>query len=185
MPITCVPVSQPAGKWYRFGGTQNLDKQELAKLVVAQTVTEMRVYSDSDGGDYLNNVRVNGILASKPSLLNYLMGILNSPVCNFVFVRTSKPKDNGYYEANKQFIAPLPIPKVTKKQANSVAIKAQNLQNLYTNRRSTITSLERRISATPRQERSPKFLFPFLIGQDELLKKASKVLTYPLFALHP
>jgi len=166
------------GKWYRFGRTQNLDKQELAKLVVAQTVTEMRVYSDSDGGDYLNNVRVNGILASKPSLLNYLMGILNSPVCNFVFVRTSKPKDNGYYEANKQFIAPLPIPKVTKKQANSVAIKAQNLQNLYTNRRSIITSLERRISATPRQERSPKFLFPFLIGQEELLEKASKVLTY-------
>ncbi|NJW55879.1 hypothetical protein, partial [Salinimicrobium oceani] len=27
----------------------------------------------------------------------------------FYFTKTAKPKDNGFYEANKQFIYPLPI----------------------------------------------------------------------------
>ena len=30
-------------RWYRFGRNQNIDKQDIPKLIVAQTVPEMRV----------------------------------------------------------------------------------------------------------------------------------------------
>jgi hypothetical protein len=52
-------------QWYRFGRSQNIDKQRLKKLGVAQTVPEMRVFYDSEGRFCLNNVRVNGILVSE------------------------------------------------------------------------------------------------------------------------
>ena len=51
-------------QWYRFGRHQNLDKQEIRKLIVAETVPEMRVCLDENASMYLNNVRVNGIIAS-------------------------------------------------------------------------------------------------------------------------
>ena len=54
-------------EWYRFGRNQNIDKQNDPKLIVAQTVPEMRVCGDFEGRSYLNNVRVNGILSSKDS----------------------------------------------------------------------------------------------------------------------
>ena len=57
---------------------------------------------------YLNNVRVNGILTSGATDQMYLLGVLNGPVGDFVFRRIGKPKQGGWYEANKQFIAPLP-----------------------------------------------------------------------------
>ena len=52
-------------EWYRFGRHQNLDKQEIQKLIVAQTVPEMRVSFDGAASMYLNNVRVNGIIVSE------------------------------------------------------------------------------------------------------------------------
>ena len=61
--------------WYRFGRNQNLDKQDIPKLIVAQTVPEMRVCADSNGTKYLNNVRVNGILPREPPIT----GICSAP----------------------------------------------------------------------------------------------------------
>jgi hypothetical protein len=54
-------------QWYRFGRHQNLDKQDIEKLVVAQTLPGMRVCLDSSAEKYLNNVRVNGILPQTAS----------------------------------------------------------------------------------------------------------------------
>jgi hypothetical protein len=51
--------------WYRFGRSQNLDKQEIVKLIVAQTVPRMRVTLDQHAKMYLNNVRVNGIVVAE------------------------------------------------------------------------------------------------------------------------
>ena len=54
--------------WYRFGRNQNIDKQDIPKLIVAQTVPEMRVCADLTEPSYLNNVRVNGILPAGPTI---------------------------------------------------------------------------------------------------------------------
>lgn len=98
-------------EWYRFGRHQNLDKQDIRKLIVAQTVPNLRVCYDDSATMYLNNVRVNGIVPAEDTDPLFLLGVLNAPVADFVFRRIAKVKAGGFYEANKQFIAPLPIPR--------------------------------------------------------------------------
>ncbi len=132
-------------KWYRFGRNQNIDKQELPKLIVAQTVPSLRICYDHTAAFYLNNVRVNGILTENPEDAWYLLGVMNAPVCDFVFRRTAKTKEGGYYEANKQFIAPLPIPHASPEQRAEVGLRARELQELHTHRRDTIAKLDQRL----------------------------------------
>ena len=88
-------------------------------------------FIDDEATLYFNNVRVNGIIEkprSKYSLW-FLLGMLNSHPLDFVFRLTAKPKDRGYFEANKQFIAPLPIPKT--RSVGPVAELAKKLAGLY------------------------------------------------------
>jgi hypothetical protein len=63
-------------RWYRFGRHQNMNRHEIVKLIVAQTVTEMRVCIDDSASLYLNNVRVNGIVSADDQDPWYLLGIL-------------------------------------------------------------------------------------------------------------
>jgi hypothetical protein len=137
--------------WYRFGRNQNIDKQELAKLIVAQTVPALRVCYDHAGAFFLNNVRVNGILCDDPVKAWYLLGILNAPVCDYFFRRTAKPKEGGYFEANKQFIAPLPVPNAAPASLKLVADRAKQLQELHTLRRDTASRVGRRLGSAQMQ----------------------------------
>jgi hypothetical protein len=75
------------------------------------------------------------------------MGIMNAPVANYVFKRIAKAKEGGYYEANKQFIAPLPIPDADDEQKKQVAELAETLQALHTSYRDELHKLEKRLSA--------------------------------------
>src|SRR3546814_468206 len=131
-------------QWYRFGRHQNLDKQEVQKLIVAQTVPSLRVSFDESGQHYLNNVRVNGILPSTRTDPWFITGVLNAPVCDFVFRRIAKPKDGGWFEANKQFIAPLPIPAATNQQRDEVVRIAKKLQTQHTTTRDLIKRITQR-----------------------------------------
>ena len=141
------------GQWYRFGRHQNIDKQEIPKLGVAQTVPGMRVFYDHPNGEFcFNNVRVNGIIPRNKSDAWFLLGILNAPVADFVFRRIAKPKEGGYFEANKQFIAPLPIPSATNDQKREVGKKARGLQELHTARRDALDALEARLTSTHTEE---------------------------------
>jgi hypothetical protein len=134
-------------QWYRFGRHQNIDKQEITKLCVAQTVPGMRVCFDSKGTFYFNNVRVNGIIPKDIETGWFLLGILNTLVCDYVFKRIAKPKAGGYYEANKQFIAPLPIPCATDEEKTQVADYAKQLQDLHSRRRDLILMIEKRLES--------------------------------------
>ena len=149
-------------QWYRFGRHQNLDKQDIEKLVVAQTVPGMRVCLDSSAEKYLNNVRVNGILPADGIDIGYLLAVLNGPVCDWVFRRIAKPKDNQYFEANRQFIAPLPIPRTDEASRNAIGTAARELQRLHSSRRDTLRDLRHRLDASPSQNRRLDFIFPTL-----------------------
>jgi type I restriction-modification system DNA methylase subunit len=118
-------------QWYRFGRHQNIDKQELPKIGVPETVDRLSAFLDADGERYFNNVRVNGILEreDRKFTLWYLLAVLNSRALDFVFRRIAKPKDRGYFEANKQFIAPLPVPKT--RATGPVVELAKKLAELY------------------------------------------------------
>lgn len=96
--------------WYAFSRTQNLGAHDSPKLGVAATVRRLEVAADPDGAVYFHNVRVNGILIDPagPSIWTLLL-LVNSRLLDWVFRRGAAEHANGYYAANKQFIARLPI----------------------------------------------------------------------------
>ena len=104
--------------WYASNYPKNLDKQDKAKLVVPRLVIDLSCNFDRNGVLYLDNVDVGGVISAPDTDPNFLLAALNGPVANFVFRRISKPFQNGYWSANKQFIAPLPIPIADAKTQN-------------------------------------------------------------------
>jgi len=121
----------------------------------------MRVFYDIGGRFCFNNVRVNGILPIDPEQGWYLLGMLNSVVVDFVFRRIAKPKAGGYLEANKQFIAPLPIPDASAEDRAEVARRAKELQELHTRRRDLAAEIDQRVDgdATDADVRPWSFLW--------------------------
>jgi len=160
--------------WYAYNYPKNLDKQEFAKLVVAQLVPSMRVSADYDANKYLNNVRVNGILPAKGIDLSFLLGVLNGSVADFVFRRIGKPKQGGWFEANKQFIAPLPIPHADKKQQAEIGKRAKQLQEKWTARRDLLAEAEARLGVLARRTYKAEFLWPDLLDVAALKLKAPR-----------
>jgi SAM-dependent methyltransferase len=160
--------------WYRLGRNQNLDKQDVPKLIVAQTVPAMRVCADSNGTKYLNNVRVNGILPANRIDQMYLLSVLNGPIADFVFRRIGKPKQGGWFEANKQFIAPLPIPDASAQPRADIAAFARRLQERWTHRRHLLQATDDRLSVLARARRPARWLWPALPTLPEMAEEAPR-----------
>jgi hypothetical protein len=160
--------------WYRFGRHQNLDKQEIQKLIVPRLVSRLFCAVDENGSIYLDNVDVGGVAVSPGEDIFFIAGILNSPVAGFVFHRISKPFRGDYRSANKQFIAPLPIPPANQEQRGAVGGLARQLQALHTRRNEIIALLARRLSQTKFRARPETFLFPTLESAKERLLTAPK-----------
>jgi hypothetical protein len=127
----------------------------------------------------LDNVDVGGVIAAPNSDPNFLLAALNGPVANFVFRRISKPFQNGYWSANKQFIAPLPMPHADDKTQKAVGAMAKDLQGRWTNRRDLLKDAAARLSNLGRKKQSPKWLWPDLLDiaeiEDRLPKKLMKL----------
>ncbi|MFI0400537.1 MAG: Eco57I restriction-modification methylase domain-containing protein [Thiolinea sp.] len=160
-------------RWWGYNRPMNLEKMSWAKLGIAQTVTKMAVFYEHKGECYFNNVRVGGIHVPDSRDMWFLMGVLNAPVVNYVFKRISKAKEGGYYEANKQFIAPLPIPNADDEQKKQVAELAETLQELHTAYRDELQKLAKRLSAAQMTDdtKTPQWIWAEL--PDETQLKAS------------
>ncbi len=141
--------------WYRFGRNQNIDKQHLPKLMVPRLVTHLFAALDEESACCLDNVDVGGILATDRSTLLYLYGILNAPVCDYVWRRISKPFQNDFRSANKQFIAPLPIPDATPAQRGEVGRLALRLQELHTRDRGLADAIDARLASAQTEAFAP------------------------------
>jgi len=159
-------------QWYRFGRHQNLDKQEIIKLVVPRLVARLGCSVDRTGSVYLDNVDVGGIVIAESEDPFFIAGILNSPVCNFVFRRISKPFRGSYLSANKQFIAPLPIAPASNEERAFVSTKARVLQAHHTARRDTLEKIARRLSTARTRNKPETWLFPELKSKRDLIADA-------------
>ncbi len=106
------------------------------------------MFADPAGDYFFNNVRVNAVLPQNPEDLFYLQGVLNSEVAHWFFVREAKPKDGGFFEANKQFIAPIPVPLPDAVSRAAVGDAARELQRLTTERRDAIAAFSARVAGT-------------------------------------
>ena len=135
------------GGWWAYNYPKNLGKQERAKLGVAQTVPSLRVFADARGEFFFNNVRVNAIHAAVEEELFYLLGVMNSSVADWFFKKVAKVKDGGYFEANKQFIAPIPIPYASDEEKSTIAAMAEACQQLVTRHRDEVEEFEARLDS--------------------------------------
>ncbi len=153
--------------WYRYVYPKGLDKQHLQKLVVPRLVAHLACAVDEHGAYCLDNVDVGGVLAPDGDDPWFIAGILNAPVADWVFRRVSKPFRGDYRSANKQFIAPLPIPPATDTQRAAVATGARELQRLHTQRRGLLDGIARRLDTVRARARPEHWLFAGLLTAAE------------------
>ncbi|RUM43309.1 MAG: hypothetical protein DSY35_03830 [Desulfurobacterium sp.] len=101
-------------EWYKHGRHQNLEKQESQKLIVPRLCNRLKAFFDEEGKYYLDNVDVNGILLNGKTEISplFLLALLNSKALDWRFKIGSVPFRGGYFSANKQFLSPLPVPKI-------------------------------------------------------------------------
>jgi hypothetical protein len=161
-------------QWYRFGRSQSLDRQDRRKLVVPRIVEALKCSIDEEGRYYLDNVDVGGILAVDDVDPAYLAAAMNGPVATFIFRLIAKPFRGDYRSANKQFIAPLPIPRASAAKQAEIAARARDLQARWTDRRGLIEAAAARLAVLPRSRRDPRWLWPDLPDIAALTEQAPR-----------
>lgn len=157
--------------WYGYSRNQNLNKQDSPKVVIAGTALYIEAAVDFEGNYATNDKRVYSVYAEKDELY-FLCAILNSAVSNFVFTRIARPKSGGYFDVETQFLAPLPVPKVTVEQKMDVGNRAKALQELHTKRRDKLKALEKRFETCPVRKRNEDWIFPQVGTIDHWKEKA-------------
>lgn len=130
--------------WWRFGRHQNLDRQDIPKLLVPRLVKRLRASFDAAGRYYLDNVDVGGVIPAPGVDGMYLSAVLNGPVADFVFRRISKPFQNDFRSANRQFIAPLPVPQASPDVQAAIADLARQLEAGWMRRRTLANAADER-----------------------------------------
>lgn len=105
-----------------------------------------------------------------------MLSVLNGPVADFVFRRIARPKQAGWYEANKQFIAPLPIPRADAATQAEIGAMARGLQDSWTRRRQLLADAEARLSVLSRAKHKARWLWPDLPTEAALKERAPRSL---------
>jgi hypothetical protein len=137
-------------KWFGYIYPKNLEKQEVAKLLVPRLVANLGCFADDRGRYYCDNVDVGGVVPRRADDIWLLAGVLNAPVSNTIFGWLSKPFRGDYKSANKQFIAPLPVPKATRTERAALSALAKGMQQRRTLRVTLSSDLEERLCAVAR-----------------------------------
>ena len=162
--------------WWAYNYPKNLDKQDLKKVMVPRLVEHLKSTVDHRGAFYLDNVDVGGVLAAASTDTHYLMGAINGKVADFVFRSISKPFRGDYRSANKQFIAPLPVPRANASDRSDIADRARDLQTRWTNRRALLDAASARLGVLSRSRHDVDWLWPDLPKLAELTEKAPRAL---------
>lgn len=137
-------------KWFGYIYPKNLEKQERPKILVPRLVARLGCFADDRGTYYCDNVDVGGVIPSRAEDIWLLAGILNAPVTNMIFDWLTKPFRGDYKSANKQFIAPLPIPKAGRRDRAALSALARGMQERSTLRVTLRGDLDERLEATAR-----------------------------------
>ena len=162
--------------WWAYNYPKNLDKQDRAKLMVPRLVEHLKSCVDTRGLFYLDNVDVGGVLTAEGTDPAFLMGVLNGPLADFIFRIIAKPFRGDYRSANKQFIAPLPVPRASAKEQADIAARARDLQTRWTNRRDLLEAAKARLGVLPRARHDETWLWPDLPALADLTDKAPRAM---------
>jgi len=101
-------------KWYAYVYPKNLALHDQHKMAIPRLVSRLSAVYDREGGFYLDNVDVGGLILKEKDDAQwlYVLGLLNSKLLDFYLHRISVPFRGGFYSANRQFLEPLPIHRI-------------------------------------------------------------------------
>jgi hypothetical protein len=88
------------------------------------------------------------VVPSRKEDVWWLAGILNAPTTDTIFSWLSKPFRGDYKSANKQFIAPLPVPKADRAGKAALSALAKGMQERRTRRVELRADLDERLAST-------------------------------------
>ena len=94
-----------------------------------------------------------------------------------MFRRIAKPFRGGFRSANKQFIAPLPVPDASPEEQAEIAAMARALQDGWTRRRDLLVAAQDRLSVLARTHHPEHWLWPDLPALADLENDAPRTLT--------
>ncbi|QTR44721.1 Eco57I restriction-modification methylase domain-containing protein [Thiothrix litoralis] len=135
-------------KWWGYVYPKNLDKQSEKKLFIAGTAPDLRVVIDIEGKYAADDKRAYTIHADTEAALLFMLGILNAPPATFIFKRIARPKSNGFFDIETQYIAPLPVPHADEEQKKKVGQLALELQELHGHYEAEFLKLEKRLNSS-------------------------------------
>lgn len=160
--------------WWAYNYPKNLNRQEHSKLIVPRLVMNVCCSVDPTGEFYLDNVDVGGVGASLSVSPWFLAASLNASAAGFVFRRISKPFRGDFRSANKQFIAPIPVPRSSADDEAALERDAERLQELHNEERQALDDIARRLASIRIRPRSDEWLFPDLPDLEDLKDQAPK-----------
>jgi hypothetical protein len=149
------PKMDDDSKWWGYVYPKNQIEQAKPKIMIASTATEIRAFVDNEGAFAPDDRRVYSVTPTNEVDLFYLFGILNAPPATYLIRKTARPKANGFYDIETQFLAPLPIPDATPEDRADVSRRARELQDLHTQRRDLVEKLDRRLNSPQTTEIKP------------------------------
>lgn len=161
-------------KWFGYIYPKSLDKQEVPKLLVPRLVARLACFADDRGRYYCDNVDVGGVVPRRTEDIWLLAGVLNAPVTNTIFSWLTKPFRGDYKSANRQFIAPLPIPKLSRRDRAALSALAKGMQERNTRRVTLAADLEERLAATMRSNLPLERILPAVRSIGEIEDTAPK-----------
>lgn len=163
--------------WYTYSRTQNLDRQSVAKIVIAGTGRRIEAAVDEKGAYATNDKRVYSVYPTAVEDMLFLAGVLNSDVCNFVFKHIARPKDGGYFDIETQYLAPLPVPKASQVDKERVKTFVKSLGELQAEHASAVAALNKRIAKCEWVEKPVEWLWPSVRSLETWIKKADTSLS--------
>jgi len=91
--------SAKGSMWYQYIRRQNIALQPVRKLAVPRLVNRLHAAYDSEGAFCLDNVDVGGVIlrTDDPAAYLYVLGLLNSRLLDFFFIRHTVPFRGGYF----------------------------------------------------------------------------------------
>lgn len=139
-------------------------------------VASLGCFADPHGKYYCDNVDVGGVVPARRDDIWWLAGIINAPVSNSIFGWLSKPFRGDYKSANKQFIAPLPIPKADRAGKAALSALAKSMQERRTRQVGLRAELEERLGAAAKSSWPMERILPGIRSIAEIEETAPKAL---------
>lgn len=105
--------------WYAYGRSQALEVMSSVKLFTPDIAAKSAFSLDATGKIFFTGGAAGGygLLPAKGVPLKYLLGVLNSHVFEWMVRQTSTSLRGGFFSYESRFIAPLPLPMLSPKNA--------------------------------------------------------------------